>query len=295
MFLVIGVTGHTGKYFLEELKKNNYKEKIRFLIRKNSDKSIFKNCNFNYEIIEGDLNNEEDIYDACIGVDTILEIFNIKYSLKVLENAIKQNVKRIIFVHTTGIYSKYKMASEEYKIIEEEVLKKSTNKVKITILRPTMIYGDTCDHNISKFIKMIDKMRIYPLIAGGKARIQPVNARDLGKAYYDVLINNEKTINKQYNLSGLNEISIKDMLKMISEKIGKKTIFIYVPMWMSLLVAYIIKVFTFNRINIVEKVLRMNETRTFKHEDATRDFGYNPMSLEEGLDIEIKQYLENIK
>lgn len=295
MLLVIGVTGHTGKYFLEELKKNNYKEKVRFLIRKNSDKSIFKNCNFNYEIIKGDLNNEEDIYNACIGVDTILEIFNIKYSLKVLENAIKQNVKRIIFVHTTGIYSKYKMASEEYKKIEEEVLKKSINKVKITILRPTMIYGDICDHNISKFIKMIDKMRIYPLIAGGKARIQPVNARDLGKAYYDVLINNEKTINKQYNLSGLNEISIENMLKMISKKIGKKTIFIYVPMWMSLLVAYIIKVFTFNRINIVEKVLRMNETRTFKHEDATRDFGYNPMSLEEGLDIEIKQYLENIK
>ena len=295
MILVIGVTGHTGKYFLEELKKNNYKEKVRFLIRKNSDKSIFKNCNFNYEIIKGDLNNEEDIYNACIGVDTILEIFNIKYSLKVLENAIKQNVKRIIFVHTTGIYSKYKMASEEYKKIEEEVLKKSINKVKITILRPTMIYGDICDHNISKFIKMIDKMRIYPLIAGGKSIIQPVNARDLGKAYYDVLINNEKTINKQYNLSGLNEISIENMLKMISKKIGKKTIFIYVPMWMSLLVAYIIKIFTLNRINIVEKVLRMNETRTFKHENATRDFGYNPMTLEEGLDIEIKQYLENIK
>ena len=295
MLLVTGITGHTGRYFLDELIKHNYKEKIRFFIRKKSDETIFENCNLNYEIVEGNLNNDRDIYDACKDVDTILEIYNINHSLKVLENAIEQKVKRIIFVHTTGIYSKYKMASEEYKRIEEEVLKKSAKKIEITILRPTMIYGDICDHNISKFIKMIDKMRIYPLLAGGKAKIQPVNARDLGKAYYDVLINRQKTINKQYNLSGATEISIKDMLEKISKKIGKKTIFIYVPMWIGVFAAYVIKLLTINKINIVEKVLRMNESRTFEHENAINDFGYNPISFEDGLDIEIKQYMESKK
>ncbi len=292
MLLVIGITGHTGRFFLEELKKNNYNGKIRFLIRKENDKELFKQCNLNYETIIGDLDNKDDIVNACDGVDTILEIYNIRYSLNVLDAAIQNKVKRIIFVHTTGIYSKYKMASGEYKIIEKEVLEKANGKVEVTILRPTMIYGDLCDHNISKFIKMMDKMKIYPLIAGGRAKIQPVNARDLGKAYYDVLINEETTKNEDYNLSGATIISIKDMLKMISKKLGKKTIFIPVPVWMSLIVAYILKIFSLGKFDIVEKVLRMDESRVFEHTKATEDFGYSPITLEKGIDIEIKQYTE---
>ena len=30
------------------------------------------------------------------------------------------------------------------------------------------------------------------------------------------------------------------------------------------------------------------------HEDATRDFDYKPMSFEEGIQIEVKQYLKSI-
>lgn len=291
MLLVIGATGHTGKYFLQELKKNNYKEKVRFLVKNNLNENIFKEYNLNYEIMQGDLNNKEDIQEACKDVDTILEIYNIKYSLNVLEAAIKEKVKRIIFVHTTGIYSKYKMASEEYKKIESDVIEKAKGKLNITILRPTMIYGDICDHNISKFIKMMDKMCIYPLIAGGKAKIQPVNARDLGKAYYQVLINEAKTKNKSYNLSGESPISIKDMLKNILNKLDKKILFVPIPLWISVLCAYILKFITLGKINIVEKVLRMDEDRYFENSEARKDFGYTTMSFDEGLDEEVKQYI----
>lgn len=291
MLLVIGATGHTGRYFLEELDKNQYKGKIRFLVRKESDKEVFEKYNLDYEIIEGNLESKEDLQKACKDVDTILEIYNIRYSLNVIESALKENVKRIIFVHTTGIYSKYKMASAEYKQIEKEVIEKSKGKIDITILRPTMIYGDLCDHNISKFIKMMDKMRIYPMIVGGKAKIQPVNARDLGKAYYQVLINEEKTKNKEYNLSGETPISIKDMLKSILKYLDKKSIFIPIPLWLSVACAYILKVITLGKVNIVEKVLRMDEDRCFDNTDAKNDFGYTTIDFQEGLKEEVNQYI----
>ena len=295
MLLVIGATGHTGRYFLEELDKNQYKGKIRFLVRKESDKEVFEKYNLDYEIIEGNLESKEDLQKACKDVDTILEIYNIRYSLNVLDSALKENVKRIIFVHTTGIYSKYKMASAEYKEIEKKVIEKSKGKIDITILRPTMIYGDMCDHNISKFIKMMDKMRIYPMIAGGKAKIQPVNARDLGKAYYQVLINEEKTKNKEYNLSGETPISIKDMLKSILKYLDKKSIFIPIPLWLSVACAYILKVITLGKVNIVEKVLRMDEDRCFDNTNAKNDFGYTTIDFQEGLEKEVKQYQSNKK
>ena len=292
MLLVIGATGHTGKYFLQELKDNNYIGKVRFLVRDNLSEDIFKDYNLNYEVVQGDLNNKEDLQKACKGIDTILEIYNIKYSLNVLESALKEKVKRIIFVHTTGIYSKYKMASGEYKIIEQEVIEKAKGKIDITILRPTMIYGDICDHNISKFIKMMDKMRLYPLIAGGRAKRQPGNTRNLGRAYYQVLINEDKTKNKNYNLSGEVQISIKDMLKSILKYLGKKSIFIPIPLWLSVCCAYILKFITIGKIDIVEKVLRMDEDRCFDNSDARKDFGYITIEFQKGLEEEIRQYKE---
>ena len=290
MLLVIGATGHTGRYFLQELKNNNYNEKVRFLVRDKKKDDIFKEYNLNYEMVEGDLNNKEDLQKACKGIDTILEIYNIRYSLNVLDAALKENVRRIIFVHTTGIYSKYKMASGEYKVIEKEVIEKAKDKIDITILRPTMIYGDIWDHNISKFIKMMDKMRVYPMIAGGKAKIQPDNARDLGRAYYQVLVNEEKTKNKDYNLSGETPIAIKDMLKSILKYLDKKSIFIPIPLWLSVACAYILRVITLGKVNIVEKVLRMDEDRCFDNSEARKDFGYTTIEFQKGLENEVKQY-----
>jgi hypothetical protein len=68
------------------------------------------------------------------------------------------------------------------------VFEKNDNKLNVTILRLTRINGDFCDLNMSKYIKMVDKMRIYPIVNHGKNLILLVNARDLGKAYYQVLI-----------------------------------------------------------------------------------------------------------
>lgn len=133
-------------------------------------------------------------------------------------------------------------------------------------------------------------MRIYPMIAGGKAEIQPVNARDLGRAYYQVLMNPETTKNKSYNLSGEKPITIKNMLKLILKYLDKKTIFIPIPMFISISVAYILKFITLGKVNIVEKVLRMNEIRTFSNEEARQDFGYTTINFEEGIKEEVEQY-----
>lgn len=292
MLLITGITGHTGSYFIEQLIKNDYKDKIRCILRDDRSCEKLKNSGLNFEIIYGDLSDSSFLDSACKNVDDILQIYNIKFSINMINAAIKNNVKRIICVHTTGIYSKYKMASSEYKEIEEKVFELAKDKIDLTILRPTMIYGDICDLNISKFIKMIDKMKIYPMIAGGQAKLHPVNARDLGQAYYLVLINPQSTKNKSYNISGSEEIKIIDMLKLIGNYLNKKTIFIPIPLWLSVTCGYAIKLLTFNKINIVEKILRMDESRCFSHEDAVKDFGYNPINFKDALREEVNQYKE---
>ncbi|SJZ87848.1 NAD-dependent epimerase/dehydratase family protein [Garciella nitratireducens] len=296
MLLVTGITGHTGRYFLQELIKYKYDGSIRCVVRKNSDTSMIDNSGLKIEKVVGDLNDKEFV-DACMkGVDAVFHIVNIRYSLNIIEAAIRNNVKRAILVHTTGIFSKFRIASEEYKIIEnklQEIIKNA--EIKITILRPTMIYGDLCDRNMSKFIKMVDRLRIFPVINGGKGLIQPVNARDLGKAYYSVLMMDADKAKPEYIVSGKKPITMIDTFKLISDNLGKKTIFISFPLWFGVFLARTLKILTFGRVDYIERVQRMSEDRSFPHDDAKKDFEYSPESFEVGIVREVKQYLNRNK
>ncbi len=296
MLLVTGITGHTGRYFLQELIDHEYKGPIRCIVRETSDTSMLDNSGLNVEKVYGDLNDKEFIKRIMNGVGAIMHIYNIHHSPMIIEAAIENNVSRAILVHTTGIYSSFKYASQGYKDVERKVLEITSTlncPTKVTILRPTMIYGDLCDSNMSKFIKMIDKLRIIPVINGGKNLIQPVNARDLGKAFYTVLISSEKTVEKAYDLSGEKPLQMIEAFTLISDNLNKNTIFVSVPLGLGILSAKIAKVFTFGKIDYVEKVQRMGEDRSYPHNEAKNDFNYKPMSFEDGIRMEVNQYLAN--
>ncbi|MGE7664900.1 NAD-dependent epimerase/dehydratase family protein [Ureibacillus composti] len=292
MLLVTGITGHTGSYFLQELINNKYDGTIRCIIRESSDTSIIDNSGLKIEKVIGDI--RDDVFlDQCMkDVDTIVHIVNIRHTLRIIKAAINNKVSRAICVHTTGIYSKFKVASEEYKDIEDELQNVLAEaEIKVTILRPTMIYGDLCDHNMSRFIKMVDSYRFFPVINHGKGLIQPVNARDLGKAYYDVLMLPAEKAKPEYNLSGEKPITMLHAFKLISENLGKKNAFISFPLAIGVFLARCLKMGTFGKIDYVEKVQRMSEDRCFSHEEAKNDFGYTPEPFEKGIAREVREYL----
>lgn len=293
MLLVTGITGHSGGYFLKELIENKYEGPIRCIVLKDSDTKMLEDSGLNIEIIEGDLENQEILDKVMIGVDTVLHIAAISYSVNVIKAAVKNNVRRAIFVHTTGIYSKYKSASEEYKNIESavrDIIKSNESPIGLIILRPTMIYGNINDRNMIIFIKMVDKLRLFPIIDQGRNLLQPVNGRDLGRAYYQVL-NNKSIMNGDYILSGENPITMIDMFKVISDALDKKTMFFSVPLAFGVFLARSLKLLTIGKVDFIERVQRMGENRSFPHDKAAEDFGYRPMPFAEGIRIEVEEYL----
>lgn len=297
MLLITGITGHSGKYFLEELIKNNYKKPIRCIVRESSDTTFLDNCGLNIDKLVGDLDDQTFLNKAFQGVETVFHIASIFYSVKIMNAAIENNVNKSILVHTTGIYSNYKSASEEYKEIENKVTQLLTDKksqMGLIYLRPTMIYGYENDRNMIVFIKMVDKLRLFPVINGGNNKLQPVNGRDLGKAYYQILNKND-IMYGDYVLSGERPVTMKELFKLISLLLDKKTIFMSVPLSIGVFLAKLLKIVTFSRIDFIERVQRMGEDRNFPHEKAVRDFGYSPMPLVEGLKQEIEEYLHKNK
>ncbi|CAM4523628.1 nucleoside-diphosphate-sugar epimerase [Paenibacillus endophyticus] len=298
MLLVTGITGHTGKYFLKELMNNNYQGPIRCIVRNSSNTSLLDESGLNIEKVVGDLSDNAFIEKAMSGVETVMHIYNIHHSPVIVQAAISNQVKRAILVHTTGIYSNFKDASQGYKKVEKRVLELTQNndcQTSITILRPTMIYGDMCDSNMSKFIKMVDKFRVIPVINKGENLLQPVNARDLGKAFFSVLISPIETAGKAYDLSGDQPIKMIDVFNKISRELNKRTFYISVPLNIGVFISKFIKTFTLGKINYIEKIQRMGENRSYRHDEATIDFGYKPISFEEGIRREVEEYLGESK
>lgn len=209
-----------------------------------------------------------------------------------VDAAVKAGVKRLILVHTTGIYSKYKAAGEGYRQIESRIDEMVKGKdVTLTYLRPTMIYGNMRDGNVSIFMKMVDKLRLFPVVNGAKYELQPVWCGDLGKAYYQVLMHSQTATKKGYNLSGGQPIMLIDMFKVMAKYLGVKNTFVSVPFPIAYGLACLLYIVTFGKKDFREKVQRLVEPRTFDHSDATNDFGYAPVPFEVGVKPDVDEYL----
>jgi len=295
MVLVTGITGKSGTWFLKRLilEKESLKDvKFRVVARNSSNVELIDSSGLPIEKVYGDLNDASFIEKSMKNISTVLHIAGIHTSLKVVEAAINNDVNRLILVHTTGIYSKYKSASSEYIETEKRIEKIIANrKIDVTILRPTMIYGSISDKNVIIFIKMVDKLRFLPIINHAKYPLQPVYEKDLGDAYYQVLINADTTRNKNYILSGKEPILLIDMLKIIGNYLEKKNTFISVPFPIAYIGACVFYGLTIGKVDYREKVQRLIEPRTFPHDEASKDFGYSPVNFKEGVKKEIIDYV----
>lgn len=288
--LLTGATGFSGKEFLKNLEDEKHDfEEIHVIVRDNSLRSFIQKSSLNIIEHHGDLTDKKFIKKITENIDVILHIAGIQMSKDLFNSAIENKVEWIIAVHTTGRYSKFKVASEEYIAIEDELLNLK-NKINITILRPTMIYGSMRDRNMSKLIKFLDKSPVYPVFGNGKNLMQPVNGKDLAIAYKQVLDNEDVTKNKEYNLSGEKPIEYLELLKIVSSKLGQKTSFVRVPIKLSYYIAKIGKKITSKFPIQDEQVLRMQEDKAYSHEEATKDFGFMPRSFEVGIEQQIFEY-----
>lgn len=299
MLALIGVTGKkSGGVLAEQISKNLslvneiFPGGIRALVRKSSKTDRLKSQIKHIQICSGSLQDIDYLSQSFAGIDTIIHVAGIQYSREIVKAAAACRVRRIILVHTTGVYSNFKSASEEYKHIDNDVIRIcQSNNLIFTICRPTMIYGNIYDNNMIKFIKLVDRLPIMPIINGAKYELQPVHYTDLGEAYFKILLNEDNTANKEFNLSGGSPISLGTVLTIIGEHLGKRVHFINCPFPIAYAGAWVLYCLTFRKKDFREKVQRLCETRTFAFVDAANAFGYNPIGFKEGIAAEIQEYM----
>lgn len=290
--LVTGLTGRSGQYFGALLHENKIKNVTAVVRSTQKFDALFGNCEMN--CVQGDLHDTAFLQQVMQknNIDTVFHIAGIGFSRSVVQAAAQAGCVRTLFlVHTTGIYSKYKEAAAGYLQTEEEIGILARNAgMELIILRPTMIYGTLDDGNISVFVRMVDKLPVFPLVGGGRFALQPVHHKDLGTAYYQILMHRESLQSNDYVLSGGTVIDLKDLLQLCADLLEKRRLFFFFPYPIALTGAKVLYLLSAKRIDLREKVQRLVEPRAYDHTQASRDFGYDPMPFAQGLQEEIRMY-----
>jgi nucleoside-diphosphate-sugar epimerase len=290
MLLITGATGHSGEWFIRMLMSEKYDKRIRCTVRETSNTSFLNNSGLDIEFVIGDL---KDATFANRALDKVTTVVNFT-GLKCVKNLVNSyNVKYIdwvISVHTTAIFSKYKALARGYKEVENCLIASGKN---YTIVRPTMIYGSSKDRNVSKLINYFHKFRFFPVFGKGDNLLQPIHAKDVAGAVHAILQNRESVANKSYNIAGKYPITYNELLKTVARGIQRNVTLIYVPYNISYLVVKFLNAIINNVPISTEQIMRMNEDKAYDYTEAINDFGFSPVSFDEGIALEILEYEKN--
>lgn len=284
MILITGFSGNTGRIVLEKILLEHNASNILGITRKKDSKN--KNP-INTENIA--LENTEELRKVFekYTIRQIIHVANIRYSPIIMQLADEYKVDKVVLVHTTGVYSKYRDYSSLYKEIEDKILSSSYVNTNYVILRPTMIYGNERDHNMHKLIKFLKKFPIFPVFGDGSALMQPVHVEDLADAIYRAHSQSEIK-NDDFDLSGGSIVEYKKVLKLIAEGLNKKVLFLFIPIKLAIYSAKIYNKLFKRAIITVEQVERLQEDKAYPNDKARKLLGWNPRSFEEGIIQEIK-------
>jgi nucleoside-diphosphate-sugar epimerase len=290
--ILTGATGKTGQYFLKLLEKYRYRGKIIILTRKHNINNLFKRYLLNIRILNCDLNNIQNINNIPFFKGSIfLHIAGINYSKKVLRFCLLNKINWLISVHTSGKFSAYKPQSKYY-LDTDNFLKKKRGMIGVTLLYPTMIYGSYDDGNIHKLATLLKKLFFFiPIVGKGENLIQPVFFEDLSDAYFKIIINKRKTINKEYILGGKAPIKYIDAIQEILFLLKKKYFFIKIPFFLIIFFVNFLSLFT-GRNSFYWMILRMQENKIFSINEAKNDFNYNPINFNDGIKLAFNNYFK---
>ena len=279
MILLIGATGHVGSLLLEQLRQSG--KDLRCFVRPTSPKVHIGD---GIDLTDGDLEDISSIQKALEGVTEVVTTAFIRYAGNIIQASEAVGVRRIVFIGSTGVFSRVKTDSVLQKQEAEQRIFES--ELDFTLLRPTMIYGDERDRNISHMVRFIHKNPVFPIFGKGRNLMQPVYIHDLVRAILDV-IDNPKTYRKSYNLSGARAYCYDDIIDLIAQALEKRVLKVHIPISLVLPVVSLYRRFVDDSRLDIHKVMRLREDKNFDFDCAQDDFGYSPVAFEEGINRQV--------
>jgi nucleoside-diphosphate-sugar epimerase len=194
------------------------------------------------------------------------------------------SLRRIVAFSSTSVITKagYGVAAEREMIrkladAERRIAAAcEQHNVGWTILRPTLIYAEGRDTNITPLSRLIRRFGFMPLVGRAPGLRQPVHAEDLAIGAI-AAATSAAAVNKVYALPGGGTLAYREMIGRIFDgmRLPRRTISVPPLLWRA---GFILAKPLFPGANVAMGT-RMMENMTFDSTPAIRDFGWKPRAF----------------
>ncbi len=278
-YIVTGAGGNTGSQVFRSLAKDAARSVIGLV---HSEHDVVRLRAEGYEALRVDLLQPESVARLFSPADVLVETANVRFARRLLPELERVGVRRAFCVTTTGIFSKYNQYSEIYVRSEQEMRE---SNVDVTILRPSMIYGNERDKNMHRLLRFLKHSPVYPLFGEGNALMQPVHVEDLSDGIARAV---REDVSGEFNLAGPTPQTYRQILDLACRALGKSVHFLPVSH------DFTVRLMTlFERVPAFpitrEQVLRLQEDKAFDISSSRAALNFAPRPFEQGVREEVER------
>jgi len=272
--LVIGGSGLVGGYIVQHLVKNGQRPLALSRASRN-DTDIEWLC--------GDLQTPETLR-SFPPFATLFCTADAALLAKALPHLIHSGLKRVVAFSSTSVITKQdtEVAAERQMIrnlaaAEQQIASIcEQHGIGWTILRPTLIYAEGRDTNITPLSRLIRRFGFMPLVGGAPGLRQPVHAEDLAIGAIAAAQGNT-SVDKFYSLPGAETLSYREMIGRIFDGLGRPRRLVSVPPWLWR-ASFVAAKPLFPGANVAMGI-RMMKDMTFDATPAIEDLGWSPRAF----------------
>jgi nucleoside-diphosphate-sugar epimerase len=232
--------------------------------------------------IRGDLDEPERI--TWPYSETLLSLSPIWLLPRALPGLAAAGVRRVVAFSSTSVRGKANSSDRGERMVAarladaEEGVRRfcEAEGLAWTILRPTLIYCEGHDGNVTRLARLVERYRVIPLAGGGQGKRQPVHAEDLAWATLATAVS-PLTPGRAYDLPGGETLSYRQMVERIFLGLDRTPRIVCAPTAMWRLAFRLAR----GRLPGATEAMgeRMTQDLTFDGEPAARDFGWAPRAF----------------
>jgi nucleoside-diphosphate-sugar epimerase len=225
-----------------------------------------------------DLTRPETI--ALPKADLVFCATNAIFFAKSIGPILESRPTRIVAISTTGVFTKHDSKDRAERASVSELMDAERTiiqgceaaKVEWTILRPTLIYMEGRDRNVTEIAKLIRRLGFMPLYGAATGLRQPVHAEDVAVGAISAA-HSSRAANAAYSITGPETISYREMVGRIFDGMSRPRRLVSLPpiMWKS---AFALAQLAYPEVNQMMGE-RMLKDMAFDSSSAKSDFGWS--------------------
>jgi uncharacterized protein YbjT (DUF2867 family) len=227
---IVGGSGFVGRAIADQLSSQGVR--VRVMTRQRP-RAMPLTVLPTVEIVVADPHDTRSLARAFDGMDAVINLVGILHEgggetferchvelpRKVVEACHSAGVEQLLHMSALGASETGPSKYQRSKGAGEQAVRRAANALPVTILRPSVIFGEG-DRFLNTFATLARFFPVIPL-AGARTRFQPIWVEDVARCFVD-LLGNTRGFGQAFEVCGPRQYTLEELVRFVGTTIGRR-------------------------------------------------------------------------